>query len=209
MKVILLNGPPGSGKDTAARLLRSRIEFYSARHEFYITTEILRMSRPLKAAFAAIMGCGLTSSGNIKGYESQEAKAAIDPYLGVSCRQFQIDMSERFMKPLYGNNIFARLFLKSIEEARGYEADENQLYCILAPDCGFTIEAVTLAASLERHELMLIRIHRDGCDFATDSREYVRHPSIHTVDIDNNQSEEEFSSRLWVHVLPFLLQKAP
>ena len=72
MRIILLNGPPSSGKDTAARALAS--------HLLHTQTEysVLRMSHPTKRAFAGVVNARIDEWGNVENWEDQK-KAPIKP----------------------------------------------------------------------------------------------------------------------------------
>lgn len=160
MKLILLNGPPRSGKDTAAGFILA---------EYGPSVAILRMSEPIKSAFAGMMLEYTQYEANSRVHASfEENKDQQHPFLRVSYRQWQIDFSERFMKPRYGNNIFARLFLRNIQGGWCKDAD-----VVVVPDCGFQIEFETLLAAFGPSDISLIRLYRQGYSFAGDSREYI------------------------------------
>lgn len=171
MKVILLNGPPSSGKDTAMLAIKSRF-----------AATCLRMSAPIKEAFAGMMGLSLDENGNIAGL-TQESKEVKSHTLGVSPRQWQIDFSEKFMKPLYGEDIFARIWLfKSVKLAE----------LVVVPDCGFDAELRALVDKLSAKDIFLIRLRRESSpiisgtqQFYGDSRKYVYDDRIRAVDILN------------------------
>lgn len=167
MKIILINGPSRSGKDTAALAIKSLLSFPKFEN---FTFEFDRFSLPIKHAFAGLMGAMIDDFGNVEHYE--EIKEQVIPELGVSYRQWQIDFSERFMKPLYGENIFGRLF---IQRARDIDFNSTHGFepVIVVPDCGFQIELETVLAAFDREDIALIRVMRPGFDFTGDSREYV------------------------------------
>lgn len=167
MKVILFNGPPSCGKDTAARHL------YDNWFDLGISPDEVhfdRMSMPIKAAFAGMTNTELDEFGNNLTYEKTKDQSLLI-LQGKSYRQWQIDFSETLMKPCYGEDVFARLFQDRCAK------DSRSGWC-LVPDCGFQIEAQTLSRNL-LHKVFLIRVHRDGCDFSNDSREYL---DAHRID---------------------------
>jgi hypothetical protein len=161
MKIILLNGPPRSGKDTAALAIEEALDKWGflAIHE--------KFSWPNKAAFAAIWQRKMDCDFNVYYYE--ERKGEIVPEIGVSFRQFQIDFSEKFMKPLYGKDVFAQLLLQRIE---GYKADNT--VCVVS-DCGFQVEVDTVwnSKKFQGRDMLLLRCTRPGASFEGDSREMV------------------------------------
>src|SRR6185295_4198039 len=83
---------------------------------------------------------------------------------GFSVRQFLIKLSENHMKPLYGQDFFARCL---VYRALAPHAERNKI--IIVDDCGFETEA---AACDNRY---VIRLVREGCNFANDSRSYLKH----------------------------------
>lgn len=155
MKIIVFNGPPRSGKDTAARAL---FETPQLSNHFRVFD---RMSMPIKRAFGAAVGAPIDKWGNVEPYESK--KNEIIGMFGVSYRQWQIDFSERFMKPLYGEEIFANMFV-----ARMQSHPNNSI--VLVPDCGFAIELTTLVKVFGTENIILWRIHKNETSYEGDSR---------------------------------------
>lgn len=160
MKIILLNGPPRSGKDTASLAIEEFLDVSNLPviHE--------KLAWPNKAAFAAVWRARMDEDFNVEFYE--EHKGEIVPEIGVSFRQFQIDFSEAFMKPRYGQNIFAKLLVGRIMRDR---ISDNQF--VVVSDCGFQIEVDALIASQLFTDVLLIRCRREGCTYEGDSRQYV------------------------------------
>ena len=184
MHFILFSGPPGSGKDTAAQAV---YEHFQAR--FSMRWE--KFSFPHKRAFAGMMYAQCTPLGVVDPYE--KTKDQIIPELGVSYRQWQIDYSEKFMKPLYGNDIFAKLLL-----ARQQERLQTPGYLCVISDCGFAIEVDALAKVLQPNRALLCPIFRPGTSYDGDSREPVR---WNTTDqqyepIHNDKDETAFKSKV-------------
>lgn len=169
-KIILLNGPPSSGKDTAAKHIR-----YWYNHECSVELPgrqlcaLDRMSLPIKRAFAGTMGLPITEDGIVEPWES--SKNTIIPEFGVSYRQWQIDFSETFLKR-YNITIFGMLLSARIR--RRFE--KNIANLLVIPDCGFDIEIATLYSDFNPDDILLIRCHRPGFTFLGDSRSYVRAP---------------------------------
>lgn len=187
MKLILLNGAPRTGKD------------HSAHHLIDNSDRLLvfeRFSRPIKEAFAAMMMVGIDEFFNVDGYEAEKDK--IIPLLGVSFRQWQIDFSEKFMKPLYGKNIFGKLLLSRLEEyPKLYPSSDYGELIVVIPDCGFQIEVDTVVADFPGEDILLIRIERPGFDFTGDSREHVEPTGgMRFEKLDNHTTVDEFEEKL-------------
>lgn len=190
MKIILFNGPPGCGKDTAARTIYNRWSELG----LLAPPHFDRFSMPLKRTFALLVGAKCNQFGIVSPYEDN--KEVPVPFLnGASYRQFQIDLSEKLMKPLYGPNIFANLLIERLCLANPEVA--------VIPDCGFQQEVDCLLK--EFSSTALIRIMRPGCNFKNDSRDYVR-PRLysHFASIDNNGTEADFQQMVIDTIKPFL-----
>ncbi len=187
-KIILLNGPPSSGKDTAAKHIRQMV----LRSTFpQISVCILdRMSMPIKRAFAGTMNLPIDADGNVDYWEAH--KEEIVPQFGVSYRQWQIDFSERFMKPIFDEAIFGVLLSARIK--RRFEKKIADLLVI--PDCGFQVEIATLYHYFNPDDILLIRPHRNGFTFSGDSRSYVRAPSGAAVFDPINSLPEEYEKQI-------------
>lgn len=184
MNFILFNGPPRSGKDTAAKIVCDHLlkpgKLWPVWEKF---------SFPNKRAFAGTVHTAMDDEGNVRGYEHRKGEPL--PILnGASFRQWQIDYSEKFMKPLYGNDIFGRLLL-----ARCDEENVHDIYVV--SDCGFQIECDVL----RNHNVLLIRMEREGCTFEGDSREYVApHPGWPFLVCFNNGTLDDLRAVLTTEV---------
>lgn len=166
-KLILLNGPPSSGKDTAAKEILRRNYWNRPRmHRFRLD----RMSMPIKRAFAGFMQAPIDEYGNVDPYEY--SKEQIIPELGVSYRQWQIDFSEHFIKAHYPIRTFGNLLVQRCK--RRFEKGICDV--IVVPDCGFDIEVKVLYEAFSPEDILMIQVIRIGFDFRHDSRSYVYKP---------------------------------
>lgn len=188
-RIILFNGPPRCGKDTAASHCWSDPELNS-NHKLVFE----RMSRPLKKAFAAVTDLNISPWDKVEHWEDR--KEEIIPGFGVSYRQWQIDFSEKFMKPLYGENIFSKLFISRMKRQH---ADA----VVFVPDCGFDIEYDTLVEKYGVDNILVVKIYRPDTTFVGDSRNYLRVGSVfiegtfdaagkYVAYLNNNGTQEEF-----------------
>jgi hypothetical protein len=146
MNIIILNGPPRSGKDTVARILRE--QGYNFLH--------VKFADRLRAA-----ACGLL---NVKPLEFEAAKAQ-DPRI----RKTMITMSEEVVKPLFGDAFFAEVAAQRVQQ--------SQARRVLVSDGGFQSEVDHFISSLAQDGFPVTyqvwNLHRRGCSFGDDSREYV------------------------------------
>lgn len=177
MNFILFSGPPRSGKDTAAKIAWEFCTVPAGRMAHWE-----KFSFPNKRAFAGMMGVPCDNWGYVRGYE--EAKDAVIPSLGVSYRQWQIDYSERFMKPLYGENVFGRLLLSRCSDYASGVGGAFEVIHIVS-DCGFQVEVDYLAP----YRVLFFDMHRPGTDYVGDSRQRVKpHSSWTTHHVSNHSS---------------------
>jgi hypothetical protein len=169
MDFILFNGPPGAGKDTAGMYTQWHLWGQYGKGGRPPIWE--RLSSPGKMAFAAMTHSTMDGWFNVDGYEA--TKDEVIPWLGISFRQWQIDYSERFMKPAYGPDIYGKLLLvrcwEHIRRQAELHATDREPIFIVA-DCGFQVELDTLAG----HNILLLTIERPDCTFEGDSREWVK-----------------------------------
>lgn len=155
-KVIFLNGPPRSGKDTAADYL-----YYT-----YDNITTIKFADPLhNMAQAMLDDLGISFDDSYKD--------KIIEALGVSYRQFLIDMAEKFMKPLYGKDIFARIALEKIKFINSDSSEYEQEDVVVISDLGFIEEAQMIIDYLGKENCHLIQIERENCNFNNDSRKYI------------------------------------
>lgn len=192
IRIVIFNGPPSSGKDTAALAC-----FKSQTVGGFKVFD--RMSRPIKKAFAGMVNAPINKFDVVENWEHRkdEPLKILD---GKTFRNWQQDFGEKFMKPLYGENIFARLFI---------ERQHNQApnATIFVPDCGFDIEYETLALHYGTENILVVKLYRPGYTFAGDTRKYldigsrfasgIEDPDIENVrHINNSTTRTAFEMRV-------------
>lgn len=168
MYVIGLNGPPQCGKDTLAMMIKQRIE----RLGLTIPVRIQPLSYPLREIAFKMVG----KVYDPYYYEAFKETQFMEFGLKTG-RELMIDISESFLKPLYGQSIMARMMFKGL-------AEDNFEGLVIVPDNGFTIEASYIHTLVGGDNYYVIRVRRDGCNFDKDSREWVR--VTHDSDLDND-----------------------
>lgn len=164
-KIILLNGPPSCGKDTAANYL---IDVYSG-----VCTD--KFARVLKERTHALYGF-VDRPHNY--YEDVKSLPNNDFY-GLTPRQAYINVSELYFKPVHGKNIFGKILADELDK---YNWEINVI-----SDSGFAEEAQVLIDKYGEDNIILIRVNRPGFTFAGDSRNYIDLGiNICNIDITNN-----------------------
>lgn len=192
-RIILFNGPPGCGKDTAANIIHEKLITLSYKY---------KMAQPLKEACHKLLGL----EGTLEELESVKELPikflVTNPSLAViesgpltndvgemTLRQFYIHVSENMMKPLFGNDVFGR-------SAVEYLRQTHQIVSTVS-DAGFVDEVQPIIDYFGEDRVCLVRIHRTGKTFKGDSRKYVDLPLKYVMDIHNDNDLDAFADVLW------------
>lgn len=180
MKIFFLNGPPRSGKDTAGYLLADML-----RERGYQVT-VRKFSQILKEGTHALFEMPRAPHD---AFEDLKDKPLVE-FMGATPRQAYIAVSERLMKPLFGEDVFGRMLARNLRrDMVGVEGD-----ALIITDSGFVPEALALLSEFPKAEAVVIRMHRKGCDFGSDSRGYITlgaHPQVTgSYDLPNNSTIE-------------------
>lgn len=164
MKVLLLNGPPRSGKDTIGRTL----------------WDLIPRLVNMKFAEPIVQFMFQAYSIRMEQTEKDLPHAALN---GRTPREVAIAYSERFCKPLYGQDYFGHCAVRSIEQM---EKIAMQVCCFT--DSGFTHEAGPVVARFGGGNVLQIRVSRPGRNFQGDSRSYweLRSPTISSIEFEND-----------------------
>lgn len=172
--IMVLNGPPRCGKDTIANEVANQLSG---------VVQILPLAMSMRLAGFAMLG----ESYSFERYEELKV-TKIKEFGGLNFREWMIRFSERFMKKIGGQDVFARLWLKQVENyylTRPGAVDIPMTW--LVPDGGFTTEQFVIATECGLAKYVLGRVTREGTSFAGDSREYVFLPrAIPQFDLHNN-----------------------
>lgn len=176
MYIVAFNGPPRSGKDTLAAMVVDAME---RQIDFAPAIFLESLSNPLRSIACAMVN-------RLYSAESYEAfKEEYFERLDRTGRQLMIDASESFLKPTYGQTIMADLL---IQRVRGYP--QNSL--VLVRDSGFQVEVDPLIQEFGSDNVLVVQVHRQGCDFQNDSREWVWHPDGKNQMYISNSGSLEF-----------------
>lgn len=187
--VILINGPPGSGKDTVGRV----IQCHSRQ-----PVQIFKFANVLKNRTHALYGLDSNQIQADNFETSKDTPSVI--FHGLTPRQAYIEVSERYIKPLHGQEFFGNILAEEIADLGDSDVTA------VVPDSGFVEEAQVLIDRFGADQIMLIRLHRDGYDFSLDSRSYITLNGVRTFDVQNPTGDIEGLIRNLQDVLPRSMQ---
>ncbi len=172
MKIVFLNGPPGSGKDTAADQFLGR---YRA-----------KFAAPTKAMVCG--GLGVTLEW------LEENKDKPHPALnGETPRKFLIRLSEDFIKPIYGDQFFGKVMVELLKKF-----GDNAV--VFITDSGFLSEAIPVVAHVGIENCLKIELYRKGKDFKNDSRSYWHMDGLATRNVHNDLTTRELMEQIHSHL---------
>lgn len=175
--VVILNGPPGCGKDTIAN---AWLEKTVGNDEF--RPHVKAFKEPMYRVAAAALGLPLYEFMEL--YNDREWKEHNRPeWGGKSVRDLMIATSESYLKPMFGETCMGKLAVSSIQQRIPSQND-----VIVFSDGGFKAEV----EELEKHfHVRVVQILRDGCSFEGDSRSYIEGTNLPTYLLFNDRSVEE------------------
>lgn len=180
--VIILNGPPLSGKDTIGRSIINRLGWGH-----------LEFKRELYKVAGAISGM---STERFEALHNAD-KCCSHKRLGdMSTREYLIWASECVTKPRHGTGVFG------LRAAEAVASSDHSI--LVATDGGFgpEVDAVAKVA-----DVIVVQIERDGRTFAGDSRKYVgtsdfTNPrAVLAGRIENNATVEQASAAVLDRVI--------
>lgn len=151
--IAVFNGPPGTGKDEACLYFKELgFKHLSFKDELF------------KETFKFF---GVSKGWFMKGYNDRSVKETPAPQLKIngtslSRREAMIYVSEKYIKPKYGDDYFGLQAVKNISEKHNY--------CF--SDGGFISELIPIINKVGAENICIIQLTRDGCDFSSDSRRY-------------------------------------
>jgi len=155
-KIILLNGPPGCGKDTAARFLFE--SGYARKAKF---------AEPIKRAAKELFNIDELKFRELEKEGNQAIKdIPLRETMGLTWREALIWVAET-TKLKFGNDIFGRVLAHKLSHTvTGSPAT-------VVSDCGFIDEVKPMIDVFGQDNVVVWKIFRDGCEFTNDSRSYI------------------------------------
>ena len=173
-KIVILNGPPGCGKDTLANEL---IKFDDVIH--------CEMKDKLFQICLTVSGIGATEWFN--RYNDRDLKDKGWAKLGgLSQRQFMIKVSEEWIKPLFGDWYFGK---QAADTVNNYTSRD---YTFVFSDGGFEGEINALRAGCRNAEIHVVQLYGRGT-WGNDSRSYIspEHCTIHQYNLTSGMAGKD------------------
>ena len=167
-KIVLLNGPPRSGKDTVSNLL---FEYFKKES---VKVEQCKFAQPIKDFVRQFYFRG--DQYLFDWYDNIEKDTAFPVLYGKTCREIQIAFAETFLKQLHGQEIFGHLAIKRLSMS------DNDIF--IFSDCGFIEECIPLLDSFKKENIYLIKLYRENCSFSNDSRNYIKDDCFSCSNLD-------------------------
>jgi hypothetical protein len=182
--LVLFNGPPRAGKSLASRMLLDVVG--SEASSLYISEQIKRATHCAYGMFDV----------PFDHFEGRKDVVS-EMFLGLTPRQAYIAHSEAYMKKMHGDDVFIKIFMRSVVDRRSAIS--------VVPDVGFQAEIDYMRTVWPGGRITLLRMHRAGASFDGDARSFVRGgPGVEEIDIRNETVEqlksviEDIASRLFV-----------
>ena len=177
-KIIVLNSPPNSGKDTVADYISSNYGFKKIQYKDFSVKLMLEFFKVEENFFYTEL---YTRENKEKPSEFFKIK---DKFL--SPREALIYFSEEIIKKNFGKDYFGKLLAKSLKRDTNY----------IISDAGFNSEITALLEFFSEDEIYILQIHRLDCDFSKDSRDYITLPRIEKQTLLNNGSLKELFNKV-------------
>jgi hypothetical protein len=177
-QIIILNGPPRSGKDLLASHL---VEL----HKPYVIH--IKFANELKKITHRFYN---TPDQHPAAYESLKDQKLTE-FLGLTPRQAYINISEGYIKRFHGKDFFG---LQLIGEIKRHPYHDNNVFVV--SDGGFGEEVEPLLNNFNPRQITIVQIHRPGCSFDGDSRQYIDRESFESrgvkfLTINNDYNDPE------------------
>lgn len=176
MKIILINGPPGAGKDFTGDILLEQLADYGCRSGKY------KMTTPMDKALIAFFGITEEEYASVREGPDKELPSSY--FFGATCRKLLQTFSEWWVKKLCGSDVFGQLACRHMK-LMGVD-----VICIT--DSGFNCEVEPIIAEFGVNNVIGLRMHRHNHSYEGDTREYLRDDlGIPVLDLTNTGVEED------------------
>lgn len=187
-RIILVNGPPKSGKDTLANAFVKQTTHFGIIGQHRVWGNKEKFAYPLYWALAEFF------SVTIEWLEEYKDEPVLPN--GVTPRKALQDLSEVWAKNLFGQPVFGDLLAKRIKPTTKLPGN-NFLRIYIVSDSGFQPEA-NAVHRVHQNKVGLIRLMRNGTSYSGDTRDYIvkSDDSMPFRTIENNGTVEELMKQV-------------
>ena len=195
--VIMFNGPPRSGKDSACEII---MEHFPEVHYAYFKEVLYRES-------AKILGldfnfwASVCQNGDLK---DKTMLTMVDGETGavMTPRDILIYLAEKVLKPQHGVDFIARKTASTIVDLIKQQHEQsNEAAVIVVPDLGFDYEIDTIREMIPNAHVISVAIYRPGFTFEGDSRNYVKNASFGLHNTGNYEDLKHKVLRLFRNIV--------
>ena len=186
--VVILNAPPGAGKDTLAydydwassvgNFLLGEWQ-YEKQSVFSIIPSNVEFKRPLRDIASSVIA-------TVHGYEVAEEflsrlldrelkEQPWDKLGGMSPRQFLIYTSENYVKVCFGGDAFGKIAARNVVDSPA-NSRTGDIY--IFSDGGFVEEIDEVVKAVGAENVYVLQWEAEGCSFVNDSRRYLSSDEI-------------------------------
>lgn len=183
---VILNGPPNSGKDTLAIAM----EPYGFQQQMFKTALYEQTAR-----FLQMDAAHFKKLATHRIYKEEQTLLHPTSKIELSPREAMIHVSEHMIKPHCGKDFFGI--------AASQRCIDEKAQLAVFSDGGFPEELPPLEAVYEN--VVVMRLHRDGCSFDGDSRTYLSDEDFNCHDIHLIDGNIEHGVELILNVINLYL----
>lgn len=172
--VVLFNGPPRSGKDSACEIIMKH--FPEVRYVYF--KEILYRETAKILGLSFNFWAKVCQNGDLKDLPMLTVSKGETESL-MTPRDILIYLAEKVLKPKHGKTFIAQGTAETIAgfiQVQREQSNEPAVFVI--PDLGFDYEIDTVREMLPNAHVISVAIHRPEFTFEGDSRNYVKNPNV-------------------------------
>lgn len=187
--VVLFNGPPRSGKDSACEII---IKHFPEVHYAYFK-EILYIETAKILGLDFNFWAKVCQNGDLKDISMLTMSAGETGAL-MTPRDILIYIAEKVLKPKHGKDFIARMTADSIIDLiKLQRVRSNEPAVVVVPDLGFDYEIDTVRKMIPDAHVISVAVYRPGFTFEGDSRNYVKDPGF---GLHNTGSYEDLENKV-------------
>ena len=187
-KVVILNGPPRSGKDTLTDAMISGFAWQGVPcHHLRFKTKLYDLVQCVYSITDSTM--------EVMKYNKEVPNTLLDD---ITFREALIKVSEEAIKPNYGQDYFGIAASKALQPGIN-----------IFSDGGFKDELNPLIQAVGKDNIIIVRLHRKGTSFMGDSRTYLytEDTDVESFDFYNEHTIDTSTRKLVSSLHNFIYRK--